>query len=77
LEADDTEAAAAACEWGLAVDRYHDPLWRLLAEARERSGDHAAAHRARLAYDDALAELGLPARGATLNADETSAGRIR
>ena len=76
LEADDTEAAAAACEWGLAVDRYHDPLWRVLAEARERSGDHAAAHRARRAYDDALAELGLPARGESIVTD-TTAGRIR
>ncbi len=76
LELDDTETAAAACEWGLAVDRYHDRLWRLLAEARERSGDHAAAHRARRAYDDALAELGLPVRGDTLEG-EITAGRTR
>jgi DNA-binding SARP family transcriptional activator len=76
LELDDTETAAAACEWGLAVDRYHDRLWRLLAEARERSGDHAAAHRARRAYDDALAELGLPVRGDTMKT-EITAGRIR
>lgn len=77
LESDDADTAAAACEWGLAVDRYHDPLWRLLAEARERSGDLAAAHRARRAYDDALAELGLPARADNLNVTEITAGRTR
>ncbi|MGH9037557.1 MAG: AfsR/SARP family transcriptional regulator, partial [Acidimicrobiia bacterium] len=77
LESDDTETAAAACEWGLAVDRYHDPLWRLLAEARERSGDHAAAHRARRAYDDTLAELGLPAQGDHLTSADITAGRTR
>ncbi|MGH9282534.1 MAG: AfsR/SARP family transcriptional regulator [Acidimicrobiales bacterium] len=53
-------AAVGACEWGLRIDRYHDPLWRLLTEAHERAGDRAAALRTRRAYDDTLAELGLP-----------------
>jgi len=53
--------AASACSAGLAVDPYHDPLWRLLVAARERSGDHAAASHARAGYSKMLADLGLPA----------------
>lgn len=59
LERGSPEAAAAACERGVAIDRYRDELWRLLVEARTRSGEHAAAQRARRAYRDMLAELGL------------------
>ncbi|TMD15938.1 MAG: hypothetical protein E6J00_01645 [Chloroflexi bacterium] len=33
--------AAQACVTGLWVDRYHDSLWRLLIDARERAGDRA------------------------------------
>jgi DNA-binding SARP family transcriptional activator len=51
--------AAQACSRGLWVDRYHDPLWRLLIEARERGGDPGAATRARQDYAKVLAELGL------------------
>ncbi|HEY6056413.1 MAG TPA: BTAD domain-containing putative transcriptional regulator, partial [Candidatus Limnocylindrales bacterium] len=39
--------AAAACTTGLLLDRYHDPLWRLLIEAHEAAGDPGAARRAR------------------------------
>jgi DNA-binding SARP family transcriptional activator/ribosomal protein S15P/S13E len=52
-------AAAAACDRGLRIDRYHDGLWRLLATAYEASGDRAAAARARLAYQDVMRELGV------------------
>jgi DNA-binding SARP family transcriptional activator len=52
--------AAAACERGLRLDRYHDGLWRLLAEAHDAAGDHAAAVRARKGYDDVMRELGVP-----------------
>ena len=52
--------AAAACLAALGVDPYHDPLWRLLIEARERAGDRAAAASARASYARMLADLGLP-----------------
>lgn len=51
--------AAAVCTAALAVDAYHDPLWKLLIAARERSGDVAAASAARAAYAKMLAELGV------------------
>ncbi len=57
----DPEGAAEACTVGLAVDPYHDPLWRLLVEARERAGDQAAATSARSGYARMLSELGVAA----------------
>jgi DNA-binding SARP family transcriptional activator len=60
----DPGGAAQAAASGLRIDRYHDPLWRLLASAREQAGDHVAASRARAEYAQVLAELGLdPAAG--------------
>lgn len=53
--------AAAVCVAALGIDAYHDPLWRLLVEARERAGDRAAAASARASYARMLADLGLPA----------------
>lgn len=53
--------AAETCRRGLHIDRYRDPLWRLLAEAHERGGDQAAAARARLDYGEMLQEMGLDA----------------
>lgn len=53
--------AAAVCVAALGIDAYHDPLWRLLIEARERAGDRAAAANARASYARMLADLGLPA----------------
>ena len=55
------EEAAGWCAQGLRIDRYHDPLWRLLIAVRERAGDQGAARRARLGYDRVLVELGVTA----------------
>ena len=55
----DPEGAAEACAAGLALDSHHDPLWRLLVEARERAGDQAAATSARSGYARMLADLGV------------------
>lgn len=64
LRRGDAAGAAQAAAAGLRIDRYHDPLWRLLASAREQAGDHVAASRARAEYAQVLAELGLdPAAG--------------
>jgi hypothetical protein len=51
------------CMDGLGRDRYHDPLWRMLIEARDASGDRAAATTARSGYRRTLAELGLAGGG--------------
>lgn len=59
LQQGEWSEAAQACARGLWVDRYHDPLWRLLIDARERAGDSGAATRARQDYAKVLAELGL------------------
>jgi DNA-binding SARP family transcriptional activator len=59
LERGDPVASAAVCASALERDRYHDPLWRTLIEAREASGDLAAAKTARSGYRRALAELGV------------------
>jgi ATP/maltotriose-dependent transcriptional regulator MalT/DNA-binding SARP family transcriptional activator len=59
LRGGDPAGAAQAAAGGLRIDRYHDPLWRLLATAREQAGDHVAASRARAEYAQVLAELGL------------------
>ncbi|HEV3096278.1 MAG TPA: BTAD domain-containing putative transcriptional regulator [Candidatus Dormibacteraeota bacterium] len=61
LKRGDPAAAANACATGLWVDRLHDPLWRLLIDARERAGDPVAASRARRDYARVLEELGLTA----------------
>jgi DNA-binding SARP family transcriptional activator len=60
LLADDPPTAIRACRIGLGHDRYHDPLWRLLIEARDRAGDVGAASRDRREYQGMLAALGLP-----------------
>ncbi|CAN5784072.1 hypothetical protein BH23CHL7_BH23CHL7_23580 [soil metagenome] len=59
LERGDLAAAARACSAGLELDRYHDPLWRLLISARDAAGDQGAANRARLGYERMLGELGV------------------
>ena len=55
----DTRGAARICAQGMAIDRYHDPFWRLLIEARVRAGDPGAARQVRQGYHDMLAELGV------------------
>lgn len=59
LLAGDSRAAIEACRAGLAIDRYHDPVWRLLIEARQAAGDVSAANRDRLEYKAILDELGV------------------
>jgi DNA-binding SARP family transcriptional activator len=59
FRAGEVDAAAQACADGLRIERYHDPLWRLLIEARDRAGDPGAASRARQGYERMLAELGV------------------
>jgi DNA-binding SARP family transcriptional activator len=61
LERGDSDAAAEVCAEGLRIDRYHDPLWRLLITIRERAGDAGAARRARQGYGRVLTELGVTA----------------
>jgi DNA-binding SARP family transcriptional activator len=65
--------AAAVCVAALGIDAYHDPLWRLLIEARERAGDRAAAASARAGYTRMLADLGLPVIPASDPRSETEA----
>ena len=61
LKQGDPAAAANACATGLWIDRLHDPLWKLLIQAREQAGDPGAASRARRDYARVLEELGLTA----------------
>jgi DNA-binding SARP family transcriptional activator len=60
----DPAGAARAASAGLQVERYHDPLWRILIRARNEAGDQGAASRAQLGYDRMLAELGVEAPSA-------------
>lgn len=55
----DARSAIDACRAGLSIDRYHDPLWRLLIEARQAAGDVGAADRDRREYESILVELGV------------------
>ncbi len=59
LTQDRPSEAAAVCMDALGVDAYHDPLWRVLIDARERAGDAAAAASARAGYARMLEDLGL------------------
>jgi DNA-binding SARP family transcriptional activator len=61
LELGQAAGAKAACERGLAIDRYRDELWRLLIEACEADGDAAGAAVARRSYESVLSELGVVA----------------
>jgi DNA-binding SARP family transcriptional activator len=60
LSDDTPREAIESCRVGLAIDRFHDPLWRLLIESRIRAGDLSAADRDRRSYEAILVELGLP-----------------
>ena len=74
LLADQPAEAAAVCVAALGIDPYHDPLWRLLVDARLRAGDRAAAVSARASYARVLADLGLPTDP---SAESTSVARSR
>jgi DNA-binding SARP family transcriptional activator len=64
LVAGEPRAAIESCRLGLAIDRYHDPLWRLLIDSRSQAGDLSAADRDRREYEAILSELGVPAEPA-------------
>jgi len=61
LDRGDSAGAARVATAALRIERYHDPLWRILIRARDEAGDQGAASRARSSYDRMLAELGVPA----------------
>ncbi len=52
-------AAAEVCRSALLVDRYCDPLWRLLVASLDADGELAEKARTVAQYDDVLAELGI------------------
>lgn len=58
LDAGQVDRALEACERGLAIDRYRDVLWNLLASVREVQGDGPAARRVRAARLEMLEDLG-------------------
>ena len=55
----DLEEAIRVCRRGLELDRFHDPLWRVLIAARDQAGDPGAASRDRREYASILEGLGL------------------
>lgn len=57
--AGELEAAARAAGQAVRIDRWNDTAWRVLIDALERTGDVAAAGRARAGYADVLAGLGV------------------
>jgi DNA-binding SARP family transcriptional activator len=61
LDAGDPRAAVEVARRGVEIDPFADPLWRALVSGYARTGDAAAAARARREYAEVLAELGVPA----------------
>lgn len=59
LASGDLEEAIRVCRRGLELDRFHDPLWRVLIAARDQAGDPGAATRDRREYRSILEGLGL------------------
>jgi DNA-binding SARP family transcriptional activator len=59
LERGDQRGAIDACWSGIAVDRYADPLWRLVLDALAADEDWAGHARASAEYDAVLADLGV------------------
>ena len=55
----DLDEAIRVCRRGLELDRFHDPLWRVLIAARDQAGDAGAASRDRREYASILEGLGL------------------
>jgi DNA-binding SARP family transcriptional activator len=73
LQAGESAEAAVAARRGVEIDPYADDSWALLIRASERSGNSAAAARARRDYAEMLDELGVPA-GRAQDAPSGSAG---
>lgn len=61
LATGDLDEAIRVCRRGLELDRFHDPLWRVLIASREMAGDAGAASRDRREYASILEGLGLGA----------------
>lgn len=59
LMASDLENAVRVGQQGLSIDRFHDPLWRILIAARDLAGDAGAASRDRRDYAAVLEGLGV------------------
>ncbi len=59
LAGGDLDEAIRVCRRGLELDRFHDPLWRVLIAARDQSGDPGAASRDRREYASILEGLGV------------------
>jgi len=59
LASGDLEEAIRVCRRGLELDRFHDPLWRVLIAARDQAGDPGAASRDRREYASILEGLGV------------------
>lgn len=57
--AGDLDEAIRVCRRGLELDRFHDPLWRVLIGARDQAGDAGAASRDRREYASILEGLGI------------------
>jgi DNA-binding SARP family transcriptional activator len=66
--------AVQAAQLGLQHDRYRDRLWQLLIASLSAAGHPAAAASARTAYDEVLAEMGVPP--AATPAVASRAGRL-
>jgi DNA-binding SARP family transcriptional activator len=59
LKLDLPAEATRMAERGLSVDRYADPLWRILVDSHEQSHDTASAERVRRAWQDMMHDLGV------------------
>jgi DNA-binding SARP family transcriptional activator len=69
------DRAVVAAQRSVDIDPCHDIGWRLLITAHHRSGNLAAAERARRGYADVLVSLGLdPGAARVVDADEAVAG---
>ncbi|OLT14837.1 hypothetical protein BJF78_17550 [Pseudonocardia sp. CNS-139] len=73
----DLTACVAAARRSVQIDRYCDSSWRLLITAYDRTGDRAAASRARREYRRVLADLGLAPSGGTGPHDPDLDGQVR
>lgn len=59
LMAGNLDLAIRVGQRGLSIDRFHDPLWRILIAARDLAGDTGAASRDRRDYAAVLEGLGV------------------